>query len=319
MFAAWLDPNHNNPAKHGELRWYAMEDGKEIERPNGDAYEHEGEQVIPKSRTFIPAKLDDNKYLKDTGYRATLQALPEPLRSQMLYGDFSAGREDDQWQVIPSDWVKQAQKRWEPRELDYEKVTAVGVDPSRGGKDETCIAAREGWYFHQIERHRGYEMPDGNSVAARVLEMVGHGMCPIHVDVIGIGASVVDSLSMYIPHRVVPNNAAEKASGSDWSGTLKFANKRAEMWWRMRDLLNPANGQKISLPPDSKLAAELCSPTYKLGPSGILIEKKEDLIRRLGRSTDSADSVIMSCERGHPVHIEGVYRNNLRVKGSLAQ
>jgi hypothetical protein len=28
--------------------------------------------------------------------------MPEPLRSQMLYGDFTVGAEDDAWQVIPS-------------------------------------------------------------------------------------------------------------------------------------------------------------------------------------------------------------------------
>ena len=33
---------------------------------------------------------------------ATLQSLPEPLRSQMLYGDFNAGTEDDSMQVIPT-------------------------------------------------------------------------------------------------------------------------------------------------------------------------------------------------------------------------
>ena len=30
----------------------------------------------------------------------TLQSMPEPLRSQMLDGDFSAGMEDDEWQAV---------------------------------------------------------------------------------------------------------------------------------------------------------------------------------------------------------------------------
>jgi hypothetical protein len=34
-WAPWLDQTHKDKAKPGELRWYAMVDGKEVERPNG--------------------------------------------------------------------------------------------------------------------------------------------------------------------------------------------------------------------------------------------------------------------------------------------
>ena len=55
------------------------------------------------SCTFIPARLSDNRFLRDTNYRAQLMALPEPLRSKLLEGDFLAGREDAANQVIPWD------------------------------------------------------------------------------------------------------------------------------------------------------------------------------------------------------------------------
>ena len=42
----------------------------------------------PQSRTFIPSRISDNPHLMGTGHMATLQAMPEPLRSQMLNGDF---------------------------------------------------------------------------------------------------------------------------------------------------------------------------------------------------------------------------------------
>jgi len=48
------------------------------------------------------------------GYVTTLQGLPEPMRSQLLYGDFSVGREDDAWQVIPTAWIKAAMDRRKP-------------------------------------------------------------------------------------------------------------------------------------------------------------------------------------------------------------
>jgi hypothetical protein len=111
-WAPWLSEHHPNPAAPGELRWFATVDGETIECNSGEPIEHNGEVITPKSRTFIPARVEDNAYLFDTGYVSQLQALPEPLRTQMLYGDFTVGLEDDPWQVIPTAWVRAAQRRW---------------------------------------------------------------------------------------------------------------------------------------------------------------------------------------------------------------
>lgn len=317
-FAPWLDPSHKNPAEPGELRWYAVIDQEHIEVESGTPFMHNGEQVIPQSRTFIPAKVQDNKYLIETGYVATLQALPEPLRSQMLYGDFLAGREDDEYQVIPSDWVSQAMARWQERPIDQQRITSVGVDPSRGGRDDSIIAPREDWYYHKLITMPGHQAKDGDAVGQKVLEVAGLSLAPIHIDSIGIGAAVVDSLNRHIPHRVVPMNAAEKAGKvKDQSGVMHFTNKRAEWWWRFRELLNPANGKRVALPPDQQLKAELCAPRYNLTGSGIQIESKKDLVKRLGRSTDRADAVIMAAERTPLMHVAGQIRPRFQVKGAL--
>src|SRR5205814_6502393 len=114
----WLDPQHPNPAEPGELRWFAMVDHGDGRGPtdtevrNGESFDWKGEHIFPQSRTFIPASLDDNPYLARGTYRARLQGMPEPLRSQLLYGDFSIGLDDDPWQVIPSAWVRAAMDRW---------------------------------------------------------------------------------------------------------------------------------------------------------------------------------------------------------------
>ena len=54
----------------------------------------DGAPLVALSCTFIPARLSDNRFLRDTDYRAQLMSLPEPLRSKLLHGDFLAGRED---------------------------------------------------------------------------------------------------------------------------------------------------------------------------------------------------------------------------------
>ena len=70
--------------------------------------------MTPKSRTFIPSSVDDNLFLATTGYKATLQSLPEPLSSQMLRGDFNAGAADPAWQLIPTEWIKAARPGGRP-------------------------------------------------------------------------------------------------------------------------------------------------------------------------------------------------------------
>lgn len=315
MFAPWLDPQHPNPANPGDLRWYTTIGGKDIEVDGGTPIEVDGELVYPKSYTFIPAKVSDNKYLgKD--YLRELQALPEPLRSMMLYGDFSAGQDDDEYQVIPTSWVKAAMANW--KELPFDNITSTGLDPSRGGRDQTVFSARSGWHFHELHRWEGVDMESGPAVASKVIELVGHHRCPVHVDAIGIGAAVVDALDAVIHARTVPVVASGRSNDKDWSGTMGYANKRAELWWNFRDLLNPANAQQVTLPPDQQLLADLTAPRYKLVASGIQIEAKTDVVRRIGRSPDSGDAVVMCAERTAIMNIQGYNRPRHAVAGALS-
>lgn len=303
-FAPWLDPRYPRPAVPGELRWVAM-----LPDASGDAAErwvdgpepflHRGELIQPLSRTFIPSRVADNRFFTGTNYVRQLQALPEPLRSQMLKGDFTAGRKDDEWQVIPSAWIKAAQDRWERYDMDPSllAVSSVGVDPSRGG-DETTIAARRGWRFDElvVVKPDSSGVVTGGAAALRAMEVAGDD-APVHVDVIGIGASVVDHLDAHIGQRVIAVNGAEGSDGKDLSGKLEFANLRAECWWRFRELLSPEHAPRVALPPDQRLYADLCAPRYRLGARGIQVEDKEQIKKRLGRSPDRGDAVVLASLR----------------------
>jgi len=54
----------------------------------------------------------------------------------------------------------------------------------------------------------------------------------------------------------------------------------------------------ICLPQDPILLADLCAPTYDKTRNGIAIESKEDVCKRLGRSTDRGDAVVMAWYHG---------------------
>lgn len=305
-WAAWLDPNHPNPAKPGELRWYVTdENGEDLEVPGPDLVMVGEELMQPKSRTFIPSRVDDNLFLMSTNYKGTLQALPEPLRSQMLRGDFSAGAADPVWQLIPTEWVKAAQARWRARDAKG-PMTALGFDPSRGGKDKSSAARRHGNWFDELKSVDGTVTKDGPTAAAFVTPLVRDG-APIAVDSIGIGSSALDflvGLNLNV-HAVV---GSEASSLMDKAGQLHFRNRRAEMYWRLREALDPHGPDPIALPPDQELTGDLTAPRYKVVTMGkgaaIQISSKDDIREILGRSPDKGDSVAMTFVANLPKPIQ---------------
>jgi hypothetical protein len=108
-----------------------------------------------------------------------------------------------------------------------------------------------------------------------------------------VGASPYDTLnSMRLAVHGV--NVSEKATATDKSGRLTFLNLRSQLWWQMREELDPANDTGIALPPDPQLAAELCAPRWKLSGMTIQVESREDIVTRVGRSPDRATAVVLA-------------------------
>jgi hypothetical protein len=79
-----------------------------------------------------------------------------------------------------------------------------------------------------------------------------------------------------------------------------FYNKRAEAWWRMREELNPEQdcGAVLALPPDASIKADLAAPRYEMTTRGIKIEDKKEIRKRLGRSPDDGDAIVMCLAEG---------------------
>lgn len=275
------------PAAPGELRYYTTIDGVDTEVPAGTPR--------AKSRTFFPASVEDNPIYMEQGYAATLEALPEPLRSQLRYGSFATQIEADPWQVIPTAWVLAAQERWKTQQQPSEStLLAVGVDVARGGKDKTVIARLYGSYMASLDKYPGASTPDGPSVAALALPWSG-GLCGLFLDIIGIGSSAFDTLrSNGVRVFGVNNSEAAPPYTRDRSGKMRFRNVRAASYWAVREALDPAHNPTLALPDDPELLADLTAPRWSLTTQGILIESKEDIIDRLKRSPDCGDAVVMA-------------------------
>lgn len=298
---AWLDPTAGQLAKPGELRWYTTIKGEEIECADGRPVTHDGTQYVPRSRTFIPARLEDNPDLMASGYAATLEAMPEPLRSMLRYGDMLAAREDHRWQLIPTKWVVEANKRWARRQQAASvPLEALGVDVAMEGKDKFVIATRHGRTIKNLVKRKGTEVPDGQAAVALVVAAGGGDpKVKVNIDAIGIGKSAFDLCQAtglkHVKAVVVSNSTNYR---DEKVPALKFGNVRAAMMWRVRQLLDPEGGPdetRLALPPDPELTADLCAPRYEMRAGGVYVERKEDIRERIGRSTDAGDAVALAC------------------------
>ena len=312
-WAPWLNPDYQGTkAQDGELRWFAQIGGEDVEVEGPGVIERSGEKIVPMSRTFIQSRVYDNVFLYESGYTAILQALPEPLRSKLLQGDFTAKTEDDPWQVIPSDWVDAAMNRWQ---ADGHKadMTAMGVDVARGGKDRTVIAPRHGWWYDNLKSYPGTDTPDG-AVTAGLIIAERRNAAGVGIDVVGVGSSAYDHLAGN-EVAVIPISGAKaaivgNAPRLDLTRQMGFNNVRSWLWWNFREKLDPKNRYEVALPPDNELKRELCAPRWraKTAPANMPyrvvceVESKYgaegwNIIKRTGRSPDKADAVVMAA---HP-------------------
>ena len=295
-WGAWLDDQHPDPARPGELRWYApiVERGQErdVERENGNTFSWHGDEITPRSRTFIPAKIADNPYLVATGYGSVLDALPEPLRSQFKYGLFNVAKTDHPMQVIPTSWLKAAQARWNPEQPEA-VLSAVGTDIARGGDNKTVLAKRYGTWLAPLLKYPGIETPDSTTAVEKIVLALGGRRAAINLDVVGVGSGVYDNLRR-AGFPVAGISGGSKSDRRDRSGLLAMRNIRAAMYWAFREMLDPIDGENIALPPDPELLADLSAPRWHMSLQGIQVEDKDAIIQRLGRSPDCGDAVVMA-------------------------
>lgn len=295
----WLDPNYPNPAKDGELRWFAVVKGKDIEVDGPGPHVIDGVPYTAKSRTFIKARLEDNPELMASRYAATLEGMQEPFRTMLREGRFDVVTGDKDFQVIPTAWVLAAQARW--KENGYQKfsMTAMAFDPAGGGVDKAELCWRHGGWYSKILSKQGEETADGSASAATIIRY-RRDAAPIVVDIGGgyAGSVLIRLRDNNVDH--IGFNGAHKSTKKTKDGKLKFENRRAEAWWLFREALDPdqEGGSVIALPPDSELRADLVAPTYEVGPRGIKIESKDHLRKRLGRSPGKGDVAVMCWSTG---------------------
>ena len=309
-FGAWLDKTHPKyPTPPGQLRWYFRDEHDqeiEVDGPGPYPFKNERtgetEMVRAISRTFIRSRLDDNPDYLRTGYKDRLNRAPEDLRNVYRGGDYTVGMRDQPNQVIPTAWIEAAQKRWTKNPPQNVPMVAIGVDCSGGGSDPMIIAPRYDYWFAPLIEIPGKQLPMdrlGKFGAAAILTERRNKALVILDMGGGYGQSIFENLKEN-EIEVFKYNGTETTGMRTRDRIYGFYNVRSHAIWSFREALDPDQdqGSPIALPPDQVLLSDLTAPTFEVLPRGIKVELKENIVKRLGRSPDRGDSVIMSYYAG---------------------
>ena len=147
-------------------------------------------------------------------------------------------------------------------------------------------------WFDKPLAYPGKETPDGPMTSALIIAAT-RDSAPVAIDAIGVGSSPLDFLRQ-AKQQVLGVNVAEKATGLDKTARMKFYNQRSELWWRMREALDPTANTGIALPPDPRLKADLCAPKWTMQGASLRVEGREDIQKRIGRSPDYASAYCLA-------------------------
>jgi hypothetical protein len=226
-----------------------------------------------------------------------------PVYINRVWGLFA---EDSVDMIIPLSWVNAAIRRWyswQNSNTELPDLECIGADTAGQGVDKTCFYSR----FKNIIMPPYREGKSNPMKLAGKLKTMVVGDAYINIDTsFGEGAGTacrLDELEVRCNHV----NFGEKTDRKDESGILGFVNVRTAMYWSLREQLNPNNHPTLCLPDDPMLIGDLTAVKYTMRSDGVIIaESKDDIKKRLGRSTDDGDAVALACWRPD-VNIPGVY------------
>lgn len=264
---------------------------------------------------YLPASPYDNPHLPD-GYIETLEkVLPESEQKKFLRGDWSTVADPDQ--LILSEWILAA------RDVEPEPgKNVLGVDVGRFGNDPSvfCLVnGNEVKFFERYEKMRISRL--GQILRIRCMN-IPVSADNVRVDAVGLGAGLVDDCSSnnfnvveviagakpYVHPEEVrrtkwatggrpniglrsPTRSKEDAAFAE---SYRFYDLRSQMWWMAARRLEDG---EICLPEDipPKLIEDLTSIKYEIrSDRTIKVESKDDIYKRIGRSTDDGDAFVMA-------------------------
>lgn len=192
---------------------------------------------------------------------------------------------DDQNSVISRSLLEAARLR----EIETTGPIRMGVDVGGGG-DWTAVTIVQGFRVLHCEKRR---TPDRLTRADWILTLILQWqVSSVKIDAIGIGDGVVTPLQQWQAERRIPGNVAiHPVNVGQAPYTPGYMNLRAELHYEFAAALPWLD---LSVIPEEAVT-DLASPRRKMNVyARHAVESKEDIRKRLGRSPDLGDSILLA-------------------------
>ena len=206
--------------------------------------------------------------------------------------------------VINQQWLEDSMNNYSIPDKHESGVRSMGVDISGGlGRDFSTIAVRDGNKVIFLDEYQ-LNAPQLEDKIIEVYNKFGCEYCCVERD--GIGKPIYDHLEYRNVINIIPINSGGGAGIEEpltYDEEIKtkeakelYNRKRDELWFNLRNLLNPfTNTFPILMPKHFKLKRHLMCATWKKGNTGkIQVSPKEEMRIKIKESPDLADAVIFA-------------------------
>ena len=247
-------------------------------------YQPDADGAIKAPYYYLQALPSDNSY-NSPEYLESLKDLPEAEYQRYAMGNWDFA--DDPNQLIAFEWFKQCTTPDELKQNRNER-TILAVDVARSGDDKTVFCYLCGGKVLKFEEYSKMDTTEGALLAIAKAHELNIAPEDIIIDVVGVGGGFYDTMRHkgYQPNEFVGGAKAE--STPDF---FKFKNRRSEGFWLLREAFRK---NEIELNDNQLLQNEILNIRYSTDEKMIKIEAKEQIKKRIGKSTDYADALSMA-------------------------
>ena len=258
--------------------------------------------------TGEPVSAAAAKRLSDRSYVQTAElewGIGTGIWQSKVEGEFP---DEDENAVIPISWVHDAFNRFDlyddlPKvvlpELEQGKI--VSVDVAYTGRDKTVIAQYKHPTFTKFEESSPRSQKE---LFLSITEVANRRLDKIVIDVGGGYGQGVFEMLRDAGYSVVAFSGGNKTSKKDSTRQFMFTRVRSAAFWKVRELLNPSREPQLAFPRLDKVEGDLTTPKYEIQLDKIQVETKDSIRKRLRRSTDYGDTIMMALWVGSPVSFE---------------
>lgn len=241
-------------------------------------YKPRKDWTLPDYRQFIPALATDNPHITEQ-YLQQLERSDEITKQRLLYGNFEY--DDSSWSLFKYDEIADSFVV----NIEQSNTKYLSVDVARLWQDKTVMSLREWLHCKQIIVREWYTT---DQVAQLIKDYEKDYWIPrrnIVVDSDWVWWWVADQVRWCT--QFVNNGRA-----TEWN----FSNIKTQCYYKLRELMEKRLVRiDTSWEIKDRLSQELSNIKLKneLTDQKVQLESKEEMKKRIGRSPDIADSIMM--------------------------